>query len=191
MTATRATNKKIALGLYSTPDDRVWYPIGPQSRFNQLFVFARKQTFGDATRDSDDYISSYIQGDWSGGGQVEELNEGAEIARFWWSTADTRSPNQATLGPLVTAVRPNSNCTKCYPLEVGNDGVMYHAFNESGTWKVWGFNESTKAFDYNSGTGVALGAEPAGKAIRFDGVIYVPLGSSGYTRITGAAGVPE
>lgn len=190
MTVTRATNKKIALGLYGSSDDRVWYPISPQSRFNQLFVFARKQTYGDATRDSDDYISSFIQGDWSGGGQVEELNEGAEIARFWWSTADTRSPNQATLGPLVTSVRPNSNCTKCYPLEVGNDGVMYHAFNESGTWKVWGFNESTDAFDYNGGTGVALGSEPAGKAVRFDGVIYVPRGSSGYTRITGSAGTP-
>ena len=29
-------------------------------------------------------------------------------------------------------------------------------------------------FSYNSGTGVALGGEPTGKAIQYDGVIYVP-----------------
>ena len=92
---------------------------------------------------------------------------------------------RAGMGPRIPSWRPPADC-------YARDGefLVYDAFNESGTWKVWGFNEGTDAYDYNGGTGVALGAAPANKAVRFDGVIYAPLGSSGYTRITGSAGTP-
>lgn len=185
--------RSVWLGKYNTNDERGWYPITPQSRFNQLFIFTRKTTQGDATKDSDDFISSWIISDLSGGGQVEDYNEGAESGRFWYAFADTRSPGIITLPPLVSSTRPNSNCSSCYPLEDGNDSIAYDAFNESGTWKVWGFNESTDAYDYNAGTGVALGSAPVGKSVRFDGVIYVPRGTTsggGYSRITGSAGTP-
>jgi DNA-binding beta-propeller fold protein YncE len=185
--------RSVWLGKYDTADERGWYPITPQSRFNQLFIFTRKTTTGDATKDSDDFISSWIISDLTGGGQVEDYNEGAETGRFWYAFADTRSPGIITLPPLVSSARPNSNCTSCYPLEDGNDGIAYDAFNESGTWEVWGFNESTDAYDYNGGAGVALGSAPTGKSVRFDGVIYVPRGTTsggGYSRITGSAGTP-
>lgn len=181
---------EIWLARYDAADPARGYYIADEVTFAQLAQFIRKITIGDATKDSDDYISSWIMGNWQGGGQVEEINEGAETDRFWTAFADTTSPHRNALPPLVTAVRPNSNCTNAYPLDVGNDDVMYHAFNESGTWKVWGFNETTGAFDYNAGAGVALGAIPVGKAIRYDGVIYVPLGINGYVRITGSSGTP-
>jgi hypothetical protein len=182
--------KAFWLGKYDTAEERGYYPLGVQSRFNQLFVFERAATQGDATRNSEAYLSSWIFGNAAGGGQIEDYNEGAEADRFWIAFADTRSPNIITLPPLVNSARPNSNCTSCWPLEVGNDGIAYDAFNESGTWEVWGFNEATDAYDYNGAAGVALGSIPVNKAVRFDGVIYVPRGSSGYTRITGVAGVP-
>jgi DNA-binding beta-propeller fold protein YncE len=180
---------EIWLGQLTTPTENGYYEADSLT-YAQLAQFIRKLTIGDATKDSDDYISSWIMGNFHGGGQVEEYNEGAEASRFYVAVADTTSPNRNALGPLVTAVRPNASCTDCYPLDVGNDGIMYHAFLESGTWEVWGFNEATLAFDFNGGAGVALGGTPVGKAIRFDGVIYVPLGSTGYVRVTGAAGVP-
>lgn len=179
----------IWLARYDDPEDRGWYQAD-QVTYAQLAQFLRKMTIGDATKDSDDYISSWVMGNWTGGGQVEEINEGAETDRFWTAMADTSAANRNALPGYVQRVRPNSNCSDCYPLDVGNDDVMYHAFKESGTWKVWGFKEGTGDFTYNSGTGVALGGLPTGKAIQFDGVIYVPLGSSGYARITGSAGTP-
>ncbi|HEY5987313.1 MAG TPA: hypothetical protein VIV12_13205, partial [Streptosporangiaceae bacterium] len=162
---TRVPANRIWLGKYNTPTERGWYQCD-QATYAQLAQFIRKMTIGDATKDSDDYISSWVMGDFTGGGQVEEYNEGAETGRFYIAFADTTSANRNALSPLVTPVRPNSNCSDCYPLNVGNDDVMYHAFNESGTWKVWGFKESTGDFTYNAGAGVALGSIPVGKAVR-------------------------
>ncbi len=186
----RADAGTIWLARFDDDPERGWYQAD-QVTYAQLAQFLRKMTIGDATKDSDDYISSWVMGNWTGGGQVEEINEGAETDRFWTAMADTSAANRNALPGYVTRQRPNSNCSDCYPLDVGNDDVMYHAFKESGTWKVWGFKESAQDYSYNSGTGVALGGEPKGKAIQFDGVIYVPLGSSGYARITGSAGTPS
>ncbi len=186
---TRVEAGKIWLGRYDDPEERGYYQADNLT-FAQLAQFIRKLTIGDATKDSDDYISSFVQGNFTGGGQVEEMNEAAEIDRFYTAIADTMSANRNALPPYVWRARPNSNCTECRALDVGNDGIMYYAFNESGTWKVWGLNQTTRLFDYNSGTGVALGSAPVGKAVRFDGAIYVPRGSSGYTHITGSAGTP-
>jgi hypothetical protein len=186
----RAKWKSAWIGTFATEEGEGMIPIMAEVRQSQTAVFGRRLTIGPADQDSDDMISTLSMGDWSGGGQIEELT-GADQSRYWWGIFEGRSPRQAALPPLVSAYRPNSNCTKCWPLGVTGGKALF-CFLESGTPKVWFFNEATKLFDYNGGAGVSITNEPVGKSLEYGGAVYVPCGANGYKIITDAgSGVPS
>lgn len=189
MAPTRVKANEIWLGTVDTDDENGYYKVD-RVTFAQLGQFIRKLTIGDATKDSDDYISSWVLGDFSGGGQIEEYNEGAETARFWTAVADTRSPNTITLPPLVSATRPNANCSICYPLGAANDGWFYAVFLESSDYKIFPYNESTDAWGSGVAFGTSPGHVPVNKAVYFNSRLFVPCGANGYKYVTGSAGTP-
>lgn len=190
MTApTRAKWQSIWLGTYATTELLGMIPVMAEVRQSQTAVFGRRLTIGPADQDSDDMISTLSMGDWSGGGQIEELT-GADQSRYWWGIFEGRSPRQAALPPLVSTYQPNSSCTTCWPLGVTADKALF-CFLESGTPKVWFFNETTDAFDYNAGAGVSITHQPVGKATEFRGSVFVPCGANGYKIIVDSgSGVP-
>jgi tripartite motif-containing protein 71 len=149
-------------------------------RQSQTSVFARRLTIGPADQDSDDVISTLSMGDWSGGGQIEEMT-GADQTRYWWGVFDGRSPRQASLPPLVEnpdSGKPSGATGTSYPLGVVND-TAYFAFGTD----IAGFNETTDVW-YTRET---MTNAPVGKCIEFKGSLYVPTGTNGYSVITESA----
>ncbi len=185
MTApTRAEWGSCWLGRYTDPVSDGWLNIREPVQEAQLAVFERKVTIGDASKDTDDYVSSWVMGDWTGGGQIEDINEGSDANRFWWAIAETRSPNRVALPPLVTDTRPTALGTLSI-LPLGDlfsarFTTPYHAVS-FGT-SVYGYAAGTDAW-----TTVAsniLNASPVGKGVPFMGtgsslpLLYVPCGTA-------------
>lgn len=149
-------------------------------RQSQTAVFDRRLTIGPADQDSDDFISTLSMGDWSGGGQIEELS-GADQSRYWWGIFDGRSPHQGALPPYVftpDSGKPTGATGASYPLGVVND-TAYFAFGTD----ICGFNEASSVWY----TKESLGHAPIAKGVSFNGALYVACGSNGYKIITESA----
>jgi tripartite motif-containing protein 71 len=169
--------KSIWLGLASTPPDDGYLYIINEVRNSQTAVFDRRLTIGPADQDSDDFISTLSMGDWSGGGQIDELS-GADQSRYWWGIFDNRSPHQATLPPYVfnpDTGKPSGATGTSYPLGVVNN-TMYFAFGTD----ICGWNEAGGVW-YTKET---MTHAPVGKGVSFNGALYVPCGTNGYKIIT-------
>ena len=153
-----------------------WYPLFGVVEISQLGIFVRKFTVGDATADSDDYQSSLILTNFSGGIGIEDSDEGADTTRYWWGINDSRSPNMLTLPPLVTATKPAAASGTCYP--VGVIGTQFYAAFDDDLygWKSDNSGWHTTAND--------IVEPPVGKSILFDGRVFIPQGSSGHTYCT-------
>ena len=182
------------LGTDADADNDGWYPVMGDVKVAQLAVFERKITIGDATKDSDDFISSWIMGDLTGGGQIETINEGSDGNRYWWSeNIDARSPNAIVMVPPIsspTAVTVSTDAT-AYPL-----GDIFATDNQPTRMAV-AFGTSVRMHDntangaFSGAAADALGALPVAKGVPFQGTstnesfpkLYVPLGSYGYARI--------
>lgn len=189
-----------------------WLPVEAEVRLSQLAVFERKVTIGDASKDSDDYISSWIQGDWSGGLGVLDLSEGTDTSRYHWGCAETRFTNQTALPPMVTASRPSAAVGTCYPLgdvydvdgtfeDRGSHPVQtfYCAFgpnpNQSNRYDVYGYNEGSGVWHARATlpTSGSLGGRLAGRPMEkgtpfrgydaLDTLLYVPMGGNGYATL--------
>lgn len=185
--------RAIWLGLASTPEKDGYLYVMNEVRTSQTAVFDRRLTIGPADQDSDDFISTLSMGDWSGGGQIDELS-GADQSRYWWGIFDNRSPGQAALPPLVQnpdGGKPVGASGSSYPLGVVNN-TMYYAFGTD----ICGFNETGQVWY----TKESLGHSPVAKSVKFNGKLFVPCGVNGYkiieesstgnptvTAVTGAA----
>lgn len=175
-----------------------WYPVIGDVKVAQLAVFERKITVGDATKDSEDFISSWIMGDLTGGGQIETINEGSDSNRYWWSeNLDTRSPNAIMMPPPLSELTQSgvSSAATSYPL-----GDVF-ASDNTPTRMAVAFGTSVRLHDNSSSTfssaaSTSLGAEPVSKGFAWQGPqafprLYVPLGTYGYaTVIDNGSGVP-
>lgn len=153
-----------------------WYPLFGTVDISQLGIFVRKFTVGDATADSDDYQSSLILTNFSGGIGIEDSDEGADTTRYWWGVIDSRSPNMLTLPPLVTATKPGAASGTCYP--VGVIGTQFYAVFDDDLygWKSDNTGWHTTAND--------IVEPPVGKSLLFDGRVFIPQGISGHTYCT-------
>lgn len=193
----RAEWKTIWLARPEAEASEGWLPVEAEVRTSQLAVFERKVTIGDASRDSDDYISSWIQGDFSGGGQIFDANEGADTSRYWWGVIESRFVNQIALPPQVTVTRPSGVAGSAWPL-----GNAYRSDTNAvgsfvGTWgpvtggayevRAW----SETAGEWGEAAANALGGAPVGKGVAFRGYdaanptrLFVPLGDNGYATIS-------
>lgn len=169
--------KSIWLGLASTPPRDGFLYIINEVRNSQTAVFDRRLTIGPADQDSDDFISTLSMGDWSGGGQIDELS-GADQSRYWWGIFDNRSPHQAALPPYVfnpDTGKPTGASGNAYPLGVVNN-TMYFAFGTD----ICGFDEAGQAWY----TKESMDHAPVNKGVSFNGSLYVPCGANGYKIIT-------
>lgn len=178
----RAKWKTFGLGTVLTASGLWLYPSMNEVRVGKTAVFDRRLTIGAADLDSDDLISTLSLGDWSGGGQVEEMS-GADQSRYWWGIFDGRSPRQAALPPLVNNEgAPSGASGTCTPLGVVND-TAYLAFGTD----ICGWDAANDTW-YTRET---MTSAPVSKGTRFQGKLWVPQGSAGYAVITeSAAGNP-
>lgn len=206
--------KTVWLGSPDNPDHATagWLPVEAEVRLSQLAVFERKVTIGDASKDSDDYISSWIQGDWSGGLGVLDLAEGTDTSRYYWGCAETRFVNQTALPPLVQTSKPSAAVGTCYPLgdvydtDVSNDrggqNVQTHYCawgpnpSASNCYDVFGYNEATSTWytrttngDLSGDLSGRLRGAPLEKGTPFrplnsnDTFLFIPMGASGYATL--------
>ncbi len=216
MTApTRAEWGSCWLGRYTDPTADGWLNIREPVQDAQLAVFERKVTIGDASKDTDDYISSWVMGDWSGGGQIEDINESSDANRFWWGIAETRSPNRIALPPLATAARPGGMVGDAYFFPLGDTYTTAsvlgpHAvltITAGGTVATYGYFPDSDTWTSASATSVY--SSFAGRGVSFEGssgsypLLYVPGGTSGYStvyyngtipvvsRVATGAGIPK
>jgi hypothetical protein len=182
--------KTVWLGTADTPEADGWLPTSEVS-YASLAVFDQKVTIGDATKDTDPFISSWIQGDFSGGGQIEIINEGSDTNRFWWGIADTRFPNHVTLPPLVESFTKSPQVVyrplgDAFVVAGGRTAMAFSVWN-GGVYSVVLFNEATKTF------GALSAVKPwqhpgnygAQNAVSFRGdnaapLLYVPQDTHGY-----------
>lgn len=162
---------------HSVKIDGHWYDMadGDVVAINQLGIFERKFTVGDASADSDDYLSSLIMRDFSGGIGIEDSDEGADTTRFWFGVIDSRSPKMLAPPPKVTQVA-GPQAGACRPLGVVGT-QFYCAFDND----VYGWKDSTSEWHV---TANALGGAPVNKPVAFDGRVWIPLGSNGIDFVT-------
>lgn len=66
-----------------------------------ISTFPQKQVQNDWTRADHEILSSYVQSDTTGGGQVYETDESVDASRFWFATASTEWPRQVALPRLT------------------------------------------------------------------------------------------
>jgi hypothetical protein len=174
MAPENAAWETIWLGDEDTTEADGWLPAQWDVKYNELSVFEGKVTFGAINKDSDDIISSYVMSDFSGGGQIDLLT-GADQSRYRHAIADTGSPGALTLPQYVQDTDiPGSGTT--YPAYYIGDVV----FGIRGT-NVYPWNEDTDTW----GSGVAV-LEPTAKPTMYNGQIFIPNGSSGYTILSGS-----
>lgn len=153
------------------------FPIaGGVVSIQSLNTYQRKQVTGDYQRDSHPVLSSHIITDLTGGHGVEELEEGADAARYTFGVVNPRKPRQITLPPLVTKITgPGGTCR---PLGVVA-GKMTFSFGTD----LYQWNESTDDVD---DTGDDLTAAPVGKPVLSKGgKLYIPIGASGFDTYDG------
>ena len=205
-TPERSEWKTVWLGDPADPEHAKagWLPVEAEVRTSQLAVFERKVTIGDATKDSDDYISSWIVSDLSGGLGILNLNEGTDTNKFYWGIAETRYVNQVALPPLVKDwTLPTGAVGGCYPIgdvydeTTGDAQTHYFAWgpdpDNSNRYNVFGWNATAKEWYARTNAGSHSGrltAKPLHKGVPFRGYAdrgytstYVPLGTAGYARI--------
>ena len=158
-------------------------PIDGRIRMANLATLSQRLTFGDYTLSSDQYLSVWVQSDWTGGGQVEDLREPSHGQRLRHATAETTHPRMLTQ-PLETVSHTidlpgmPATATPLGDYEVGGDLLFWAAFDEE--LRFW--DTTTEAFI----DGDTLSAVPVGKGVVFDDLLWIPLGSSGYDTWDGA-----
>jgi hypothetical protein len=162
--------------------DSTKVPVVGTVRRANLGRFPSKVVTGDYTKDSDDLLSTWVLSNFSGGGQVEDIEEGAHEGRYWYATLDTTHPNQLALLPLTNVVA-GPNTDGAYPL--GDLSNNFYAAYGTAVCLVSGTPATAGA---SLGT---LTIAPVGKGKVFKGTgtlqMFIPMGASGYARFTGAA----
>lgn len=161
-------------------------PIQVQDQIGvvNLATLPSRLTFGDFTLASDNFLSVWVQSDWTGGGQVEDLREPSHAQRFRSSTADTRFPRILSQ-PIETLSYTIAGATIATPVgDYAVSGTTYFwvAFTD-GTPRLRKWNKATPAYD----GGANLTTMPVGKGVVFDSLLWIPQGASGYDTWNGTA----
>jgi DNA-binding beta-propeller fold protein YncE len=165
-------------------------PIGAQA----IGTFPPKQTIGDATKDSEDFLSTLILSDLSGGINVEDMNEGSDTARCWTAFADIRRPGKIALNTRVESIAPPATPPAGPAYSCGAiQNTPYFLIGAAAAMKAYGRKESDGT--WYTGVSVSPVIIPVGKPVNFINKIFVPCGTSGYLIISeadsvGAPGVP-
>src|SRR3990167_5777561 len=162
------------------------YPVLGKVNHVHLGVFERKITIGDATKDSDDFISSWIISDLSGGLGVEHFTA-SDTARYGLQgEIDGRTPGQIALPPLNTVRVPTADTVDItYPLGdvPGANSEFYVAVWEgAGVVRLYAWNEAGLAFRAFTSD---IDYIPVNKPVVYQGTnannrMFIPQGANGY-----------
>lgn len=191
-----APEGKVWLGTAATAEADGWHDLVPAAEYRraQLKIFPPKVVTGDATKDSDEYLSSRIYGDFTGGIGVEEENESTDAARCWTAVADTRSPNKNSLPLLVETTTPGTSGGG-FPLGDVYDTATDRAtsFYAARGTAVHRWVESSDS--WGSAAAVALPGVPLRIGTAFRGTatdtrLFVPCGAAGFATVTETGGTP-
>lgn len=150
----------------------VRYPVSPIVGYNQTATFEPKRTDGDYTRDSDQIISAKIWTDFTGGIGVENHREGADEGRYWFGTLYVERPYQTCLPPKVYEYS-GANWV------LGDVDEDFYGQADDGSLMVW--DEPNLQWD---DTTANIDADPVFRAVAWNGKLYIPHGSGGYTTFT-------
>jgi hypothetical protein len=146
-------------------------PDGGVLNVQNLATFQRKTVINDYTRDSNPLLSTWVLTDFSGGHGVQELEEGADAARYRFGVVNARNPRQLVPPPLVTSI-DSPTTDDAYPLgQINRAGSVYVAFGTA----IYVWDESTDTFTDTTDT---LTAAPIGRPTSYKGLLYIPNGSS-------------
>jgi hypothetical protein len=148
-------------------------------------TFPRKITIGDPTKDSQDFLSTWIISDLSGGHGLSNHQTDATVNRYRYATMDVTRPNMWTQRPKVN--EETGTAAAFWPLGdllVGGTINFYGAFGTD--LHVW--NESTDAW---TDTTRNLGSVAVDTGVAYAGTgtlrLFIPRGANGYSTDTGAA----
>jgi hypothetical protein len=156
-----------------------------QLQVQELGTFPRKVTIGDHSKDSQDFRSTWIISDLSGGHGIANHQTDATVNRYRYSSLDVSRPNMWTQLPVAN-------------LETGTAGTFWPVGDllVSGTVEMYGvfgtdlhvWNEATDAW---TDTTRNLTSAPVNVGVSFAGTgtlrLFIPRGATGYTTDTGAA----
>lgn len=143
-------------------------------------VFPPRATLGPPDPDVDDTLSTLNFMDLTGGQGIAIVNVSTDLNRFWWGVADTRHTDGWTAPPEPVSGRPSGATDTCTPIGRIGDGM--YAFWGTGIHK-WNPEAQTWGASLQTITGVV------GAPVAFDGKMFFPRGSSGYSYIVETAGV--
>lgn len=167
--------------------DEAWHlPLVPAPdsgtvNASHIGTYPPKQVIGDWTRASHEVLSSYVQSDTTGGGQIRDANESTDQGRFWFGTADTQWPHQIVLPPLTTTI-----------LAPGDQAVAMLLGDYQSTCLA-AFDTTLCQIAPSGATvvGTALAAPPVARGVPFQGTgtlrFFIPLGVSGLQTWDGTA----
>ncbi len=150
----------------------------PVVNVSHIGTYPPKQVMGDWTRADHEVLSSYVQADFVGGGQVRYADEATDQSRFWFGNLSTLHPYQTAL-PLETGAHLGDGVA--IPLGDFN-GSFYAAF---GTRLVRATHTTITDID-------DLAEVPMSKpGVAFTGThgtsrFFIPMGSHGYQIFDGA-----
>lgn len=150
-----------------------------------LATLQQRLTFGDYSLASDNFLSVWVQSDWTGGGQIGDIREASHTERFRHATAHTMNPRMLTQ-PLETVSYTVSGApAAAYPVgdffpSGGSVTLFYAAFDDA----LYSWDTGTEAFVSE----IALSADPVNKGVVYDDEIWIPLGINGLDVWDGAAG---
>lgn len=155
--------------------------MGPVDTTN-LAVMQPKFTVGEPNKDSDNLMSVWSQEDWTGGGQVAELNELSDAQRYRHATIETRYPRIITLAPETTSYTITGATGLAQPVA---------DYTVSGAKRFWAaFGTDLCYWDKTSASFISaatLTAAPVNKGLVWNDELYIPQGDNGFDIWDGAA----
>ncbi len=168
--------------VYHVPLYREGKDVNPSVEVSNISTYPPRQLMGDWTRNAHEVVSSFIQSDFTGGGQIRDADEGADLNRFWFGTLGTRHPGQMTL-PLRSPFHEDPE-EENIAIPLGDHGIDFYASFGKRLVRV----TDVAVTDVDELEHVPV-AKPA---VRFTGSsgqtrLYIPMGSHGYQHWNGAA----
>jgi DNA-binding beta-propeller fold protein YncE len=155
--------------------DYTW-PVAPNPpiRTGRTKVFPGRATLGPADPDADDTLTTLNFMDVSGGAGVYTIKPASDLNHYWWGVASAEGTDGMTAAREAIMRQPSAYTGNCVP--VGRIGVS--------TYVLWGsdlhlWNPDAQTFGTTAGdVGTVVNTEGIAT---FNGRMFFPLGSSGYS----------
>jgi hypothetical protein len=185
---TRLPPNSIRLWHQDTAEGDDLYPIVPNERTSrtQTGTWAIRVVDGPTSADSEQFLASWTQDDYSAGFGIEDANESTDSARYHFGIIDARRPRHLCLPPLTETIAEPSGVTgDAYPL--GDVGTQFYV-----SWEddIFGWNSTTDAWHSTRNTWGGSFV-PVNRPVAFCGKLYVPGGAQGsfeVSELTAATG---